>query len=117
MLYPIMPLFKVNWFLHCAIGILEGVAEATAGLSKGYFGKRSDVTGRVPFVQLGYTFSAISKPMMAVILWIFFARTIDRFGKDFELEQETPCFLMKQRHELKEKYSVFIVPWIHWALY
>jgi hypothetical protein len=32
-------------------------------------------------------------------------------------EQETPCFLMKQRHELKEKYSVFIVPWIHWALY
>jgi hypothetical protein len=30
-------LFKVNWFLHCAYGILEGVAEATAGLSKGYF--------------------------------------------------------------------------------
>jgi hypothetical protein len=26
-----------------------------------------------------------------------FARTIDRFEKDFELEQETPCFLMKQR--------------------
>jgi hypothetical protein len=37
---------------------------------------------------------------------VFFARTIDRFGKDFELEHETPCFLMKQRHELKEKYSV-----------
>jgi hypothetical protein len=58
--------------------------------------------------------------MMAVFifpLWIFFARTIDRFEKDFELEQETPCFLMKQRHEIKEKYSVFIVPWIHWALY
>jgi hypothetical protein len=58
--------------------------------------------------------------MMAVFifpLWIFFARTIDRFEKDFEPEQETPCFLMKQRHEIKEKYSVFIVPWIHWALY
>lgn len=67
------------------IGILEGVAEATAGLSKGYFGKLSDSTARrVPFVQLGYAFSAISKPMMAIFifpLWIFFARTLDRFGK------------------------------------
>jgi MFS family permease len=35
-------------------------------------------------VQLGYTLSAISKPMMAFFfypLWIFFARTLDRFGK------------------------------------
>lgn len=67
------------------IGILEGVAEATAGLSKGYFGKLSDASGkRVPFVKIGYAFSAISKPMMAFFvypLWIFFARTIDRFGK------------------------------------
>jgi sugar phosphate permease len=67
------------------IGILEGLAEATAGLSKGYFGKLSDVLGkRVPFVQIGYALSAISKPMMAIFiypLWIFFARTIDRFGK------------------------------------
>lgn len=67
------------------IGILEGIAEATAGLSKGYFGKLSDISGRrVPFVQMGYALSALSKPMMAVFtfpLWIFFARTIDRFGK------------------------------------
>lgn len=67
------------------IGILEGVAEATAGLSKGYFGKLSDASGkRVPFVKIGYAFSAISKPMMAFFIypiWIFFARTIDRFGK------------------------------------
>ncbi len=64
---------------------LEGVAEATAGLSKGYFGKRSDSTGkRTPFVRIGYTLSAISKPMMAIFtypIWIFFARTLDKFGK------------------------------------
>ena len=39
---------------------------------------------RIPFVQIGYAFSAISKPMMAIFIypiWIFFARTIDRFGK------------------------------------
>ncbi|RNI34061.1 MFS transporter [Hanamia caeni] len=86
MLYPIMPIYlKTIGFSVVLIGILEGVAEATAGLSKGYFGKLSDASGRrVPFVQIGYAFSAISKPMMAVFiypLWIFFARTIDRFGK------------------------------------
>lgn len=86
MLYPIMPIYlKSIGFSIVLIGILEGLAEATAGLSKGYFGKLSDNSGRrVPFVQIGYAFSAISKPMMALFvypLWIFFARTIDRFGK------------------------------------
>lgn len=86
MLYPIMPIYlKEIGFSVLLIGILEGIAEATAGLSKGYFGIRSDLSGkRVPFVQAGYAFSAISKPMMAVFtfpLWIFFARTINRFGK------------------------------------
>ena len=86
MLYPIMPIYlKTIGFSIVLIGILEGVAEAVAGLSKGYFGKLSDNSGkRVPFVQIGYAFSAISKPMMAFSiypLWIFFARTIDRFGK------------------------------------
>jgi len=86
MLYPIMPIYlKSIGFSIVLIGILEGVAEATAGLSKGYFGKLSDLSGRrVPFVQFGYAFSAISKPIMAIFtfpLWIFLARTIDRFGK------------------------------------
>ncbi len=86
MLYPIMPIYlKTIGFSIVLIGVLEGLAEATAGLSKGYFGKLSDVSGkRVPFVRIGYAFSSISKPMMAVFtfpIWIFFARTIDRFGK------------------------------------
>lgn len=86
MLYPILPIYlKSIGFSIVLIGILEGVAEAAAGLSKGYFGKLSDVTGkRVPFVQLGYALSALSKPMMAIFvypLWIFLVRTLDRFGK------------------------------------
>jgi len=39
---------------------------------------------RLPFVQIGYAFSALSKPMMAAFiypLWVFFARAIDRLGK------------------------------------
>jgi len=86
MLYPVMPIYlKTIGFSILLIGVLEGFAEAIAGLSKGYFGKLSDNSGkRVPFVQAGYALSAISKPMMAFFiypLWIFFARTIDRFGK------------------------------------
>lgn len=86
MLYPIMPVYlKSIGFSVMLIGILEGVAEATAGLSKGYFGHLSDTIGkRVPFVRGGYSLSALSKPMMAIFtfpLWIFFARTIDRLGK------------------------------------
>lgn len=86
MLYPIMPIYlKTIGFSIVLIGILEGFAEALAGLSKGYFGKLSDTTGkRVPFVQLGYALSTISKPMMAIFtfpIWIFFSRTLDRLGK------------------------------------
>lgn len=81
-----MPMFLQQiGFSIVLIGILEGIAEAIAGLSKSYFGKRSDTIGkRLPFVQLGYAMSAASKPMMALFvypLWIFFARTLDRIGK------------------------------------
>ncbi|MBX2983743.1 MAG: MFS transporter [Flavobacteriales bacterium] len=86
MLYPVMPLYlRSIGFSVVLIGVLEGVAEATAGLSRGYFGKRSDLMGkRAPFVQWGYALSAVSKPMMALFvapLWIFFSRTVDRLGK------------------------------------
>ncbi len=86
MLYPILPIYlKSIGFSIVLIGLLEGFAEALAGLSQGYFGKLSDNSGkRVPFVQLGYTLSAVAKPLMAVLVlpvWIFLLRSLDRFGK------------------------------------
>lgn len=86
MLYPIMPIYlKSIGFSILLIGVLEGLVEAVAGLSKGYFGQLSDSKAkRAPFVQLGYSLSALSKPMMAFFvypLWIFFVRTTDRLGK------------------------------------
>jgi MFS family permease len=86
MLYPIMPVYlKSIGFSVVLIGVLEGFAEAIAGLSKGYFGNLSDAMGRrVPFVQLGYFLSALSRPLLAVSvipLWVFFSRTLDRLGK------------------------------------
>lgn len=86
MLYPMMP-----GFLHSIgypillIGLMEGLAEAIAGLSKSYFGYQSDlVQKRLPFIRLGYLLSAVSKPLMALSFvpgWIFSTRLIDRLGK------------------------------------
>lgn len=86
MLYPVIPVYlKEIGFTVLWIGILEGVVNFTAGISKGYFGKLSDEKGyRLPFVKLGYVLSTISKPLMATFtypLWIFFVRTVDRLGK------------------------------------
>ena len=86
MLYPVVPVYlKEIGFSVLLIGILEGIVEFTAGISKGYYGKLSDEKGvRLPFIKLGYFLSNISKPMMAVFtfpLWIFFTRTTDRLGK------------------------------------
>lgn len=86
MLYPITPVYlKSIGFSILFIGILEGIAEAAAGLSKSYFGSMSDQMGkRLPFVQIGYGLSAICRPMMALFVfpaWIFLARTMERLGK------------------------------------
>jgi MFS family permease len=86
MLYPVVPVYlqKIG-FTILWIGVLEGLANFTSGISKGYFGKLSDEKGmRLPFIRFGYFFSSISKPMMAMFtapVWIFFSRTLDRFGK------------------------------------
>src|ERR1051325_1361458 len=110
LLYPVIPVylrqigFSVAW-----IGLLEGVANFTSAISKGFFGKRSDEKGlRLPFVKLGYFFSAISKPMMAAFtypLWIFFARTTDRVGKG--LRTAARDALLSQKATPKTKATVF----------
>lgn len=86
MLYPVMPIYlKEIGFSIFLIGLLEGLAEAVAGLSKGYFGQLSDkYQKRVPFVRVGYTISAIAKPLIVAFvnpIWIFFVRTSERLGK------------------------------------
>lgn len=86
MLYPIIPIYlKEIGFSIVWIGVLEGFVNFTDGVSKGYFGKLSDEKGlRLPFVKLGYGLSTLSKPLIVFFVspvWIFFARTLDRFGK------------------------------------
>lgn len=86
MLYPVVPVYlREVGFSVLLIGVLEGLANFTSGLSKGYFGKKSDESGRrLPFIRWGYFLSALSKPMLGFFtapLWIFGVRTTDRLGK------------------------------------
>jgi len=86
MLYPVMPLFlKSVGVSFIGIGLIEGMAEAIAGLSKIYFGRLSDLSGNKKlFVSTGYGLSAISKVLLVLASTfplIFSSRMIDRVGK------------------------------------
>lgn len=86
MLYPVIPMYLASLDYSASfIGILEGIAEFIAGISKGYFGVWSDkIQRRLPFVRVGYALSALAKPLMILIpagWWILLTRTFDRFGK------------------------------------
>lgn len=110
MIYPVIPIYlKEIGFSVLLIGILEGIAEFTAGISKGYFGKLSDEKGvRLPFIKGGYFLSSISKPMMAILtfpIWIFFSRTVDRFGKG--LRTAARDALLSQQATKETKARVF----------
>ncbi len=86
MLYPIIPLYLQHiGFSIAGIGWLEGSVQFLAGISKGYFGKKSDDLGRrLPFIRWGYALSALSKPLMGWLthpVWILGVRGLDRLGK------------------------------------
>ena len=108
MLYPIIPVYlKEIGFSVLWIGILEGFVNFAAGISKGYFGKLSDEKGiRLPFVKLGYSLSAVSKPLIGFFtaaLWIFFVRTLDRLGKGVRVAAKDALISQEATKETKAR--------------
>jgi MFS family permease len=108
MLYPVMPIYlKSIGFSALIIGILEGFAEATAGISKGYFGNLSDrLNKRVLFVRIGYFLSAVSKPMLAVFqfpFWVFLSRGFDRLGKGIRTSARDSILSSESTKETKAR--------------
>jgi len=87
MLYPIAPLFlTVTLGVSMSlVGLIEGIAEITAGFLKGYFGHLSDRIGkRSIFITTGYGISGIVKSipgLIPVMPVVFFSRVTDRIGK------------------------------------
>jgi len=87
MVYPIIPLFLTQTLGASAsiVGVIEGIAEATASVLKVFSGWFSDrFRRRKPLVTTGYTLSALSKFILSLSgLWwqVLFARFVDRVGK------------------------------------
>lgn len=86
LLYPVLPVYlRQAGYSMLALGLLEGFANVVAGISKGYFGHRSDLLQhRTPFIRAGYGLSAFGKLLMLGmpgLLRIYLARGVDRLGK------------------------------------
>lgn len=67
------------------VGVIDGIAEATAAISKVFSGYLSDRFGRrKPLILLGYGMGALSKPLFALATSagpVLAARLVDRIGK------------------------------------
>jgi MFS family permease len=87
MVYPLLPGFltKTLGAGPAAIGLIEGVAESTASLTKIGSGVWSDrLRRRKPLVVLGYAVATIARPLVAFArAWtqVLAIRFVDRIGK------------------------------------
>lgn len=87
MLYPLIPLYLSSVLMAGprALGIIEGVAEATASLLKLFSGVVVDRTRRAkPWVVVGYALAALGRPLIAFVAswpWLLLIRFADRVGK------------------------------------
>ncbi len=87
MIHSLLPVFMVTVLgtSMLTVGLIEGVAEATALVVKVFSGTLSDYWGkRKPLALLGYGMGALAKPLFALAAttgWLFSARMIDRVGK------------------------------------
>lgn len=87
MLYPVLPFFLVGTLGTpvALVGVIEGIAEGTAAVSKVPAGSLSDrMPQRRPLVTLGYGLAALGKLLLAIAtVWplALFARFGDRLGK------------------------------------
>jgi MFS family permease len=87
LIHSLLPVFMASVLgaSMATIGIIEGVAEATAAITRIFSGVLSDWLGRRKFlVVLGYGLSTLTKPIFPLatsIGWVFGARFADRVGK------------------------------------
>ena len=87
LVHSLLPIFMVTVLgaSMVTIGIVEGVAEGAAAISKVFSGAISDYFGKRKILAVaGYALSAMTKPIFPLattIGWVFGARFVDRTGK------------------------------------
>src|SRR5450830_41808 len=87
MIHALLPLYLVTVLgtSTLTVGIIEGIAEATALITKVFSGVLSDYLGkRKLLAAIGYGLAAFTKPVFPLassIGWLVAARFVDRLGK------------------------------------
>ena len=88
MIHALLPLYLVMTTLGAsplAVGLIEGIAEATANITKIFSGALSDWLGKRKVAGGHRLFAAFTKPIFPLattsIGWVMAARFIDRIGK------------------------------------
>jgi len=87
MLYPLMPLYLATVLMAGpkALGLIEGIAEATSSIFKLVSGVIVDRTKRTkPWIVIGYFLAGIGRPLIAIAnswTWVLCIRFTDRLGK------------------------------------
>lgn len=87
LIHSLLPVFLVSVLGASAldVGVIEGVAEATAAIVKVFSGTLSDYLGKRKLLAVaGYGLAALTKPLFPLagsVGWVFAARFLDRIGK------------------------------------
>jgi MFS family permease len=87
MIHSLLPVYLVTVLGAGTVwlGLIEGIAEGTASITKVFSGVLSDRIGRrKPLVVVGYGLAAVVKPafpLAPTAAWILAARFVDRVGK------------------------------------
>lgn len=87
MIHALLPIYMVTVLgtSVVAVGLIEGVAEATASITKVFSGALSDWLGKRKLLAvIGYGLGALTKPVFPLapgIDWLVGARFVDRVGK------------------------------------
>ncbi len=87
LIHSLLPVFMTTVLgaSMLTVGVVEGIAEATAAITKVFSGALSDYLGKRKFLMvLGYALAAFTKPIFPLatsIGWVFGARFVDRIGK------------------------------------
>ncbi len=86
LLYPVLPIFLTTTLGApvAVVGIVEGVAEGVAAVTKLVAGRLGDTRARRPLIALGYGLAAVGKILIALaVLWpvVLAGRAVDRVGK------------------------------------
>ena len=87
MIHALLPVYLVTVLAASAttVGLIEGIAEATASITKVFSGALSDWLGRRKLLAvIGYGLAAVTKPVFPLansVGLLFAARFVDRIGK------------------------------------